>query len=773
MKQIIQNLKNGKTELIEVPAPQVKTEHLLIQTSVSLVSAGTERMLVEFGHANLIQKARQQPDKVKMVLDKIRSDGLLPTMDAVFNKLGQPLPLGYCNVGHVIDVGKGVTEFQVGDRVASNGPHAEIVCVPKNLCAKIPDGVTDEQAAFTVIGAIGLQGVRLLKPAFGETIVVIGLGLIGLIAAQILRANGCRVIGFDYDQTKVDIAGKFGIIAVNPAGGTDQVRFVEEQTNGIGADAVLIAASAKGNEIISQSARMSRKRGRIVLIGVVGLDISRAEFYKKELSFQVSCSYGPGRYDDNYEQKGQDYPIAFVRWTEKRNFEAILSAIESGQIDVEPLITHRFQFDEAEKAYELIGGDEEAYVGVILDYNPQITQKEKDALAAPVPSPGATGQADERPSEMASEFHGAGRLTQISENTIRVHPRASAAGSGGTIGIIGAGNFTSAVVLPILKRLKVQPRYIASAGGLSAKTMASKAGAEYATSDYRQVLEDDEVDLIIITTRHDLHASMVIEALKAGKNVFVEKPLCLTADELEKIELAADGRRLTQIKENKEKDICVHQRLSAVPMLMVGFNRRFAPLARKMKDLIGIGAVNIVATMNAGEIPASSWVHDLAVGGGRIVGEACHFIDLCSYLTGSRVVAVCMNAMGKIPKENTDNASILLRYENGSNAVINYFANGNKGYSKERIEIHSQGRSLVMDNWRTLKGFGFKGFSRLKKKQDKGHTEQFRLLIDRVKNGGEALIPFGEIVNTTRASFAAIQSLRDGRWIELATDGHR
>jgi threonine dehydrogenase-like Zn-dependent dehydrogenase len=342
MKQIIQNLKTGETILEELPAPQVKAEQVQIQTSRSLVSLGTERMLVEFGKANLIDKARQQPDKVKMVLDKVRSDGLLPTIDAVRNKLGQPLPLGYCNVGRVIGVGKGVTEFQVGDRVASNGPHAEIVCVPKNLCAKIPASVSDDAAAFTVIGAVGLQGVRLLKPVFGETVVVIGLGLIGLIAVQILRANGCRVIGFDYDQTKVDIAGKLGIIAVNPAGGTDQVRFVEEQTGGIGADAVLITASAKGNEIISQSARMSRKRGRIVLIGVVGLDISRAEFYEKELSFQVSCSYGPGRYDDDYEQKGQDYPIAFVRWTEKRNFEAILSAIENGQIDVEPLITHRF-----------------------------------------------------------------------------------------------------------------------------------------------------------------------------------------------------------------------------------------------------------------------------------------------------------------------------------------------------------------------------------------------------------------------------------------------
>ena len=721
MKQILQNLKTGQTALENIPAPQVHEGQVLIQTSRSLVSLGTERMLVEFGHASLIQKARQQPDKVKMVLDKIRSDGLLPTLEAVFNKLDQPLPLGYCNAGRVLAIGKGVTEFKVGNRVASNGSHAEIVCVPKNLCARIPASVTDESAAFTVIGAIGLQGVRLLKPAFGETIVVIGLGLIGLIAVQILRANGCRVIGFDYDQTKLDVAGKLGIIAVNPAGGTDQVKFVMEQTNGIGADAVLITASAKGNEVISQSARMSRKRGRIVLVGVVGLDISRAEFYKKELSFQVSCSYGPGRYDDDYEQKGQDYPIAFVRWTEKRNFEAILSAIESGQLDVESLITERVPLEEYSRIYENMSGS--SSIASLLVYE---------------------GNVD-------------------TSSIVTVAERSFVKGEG-VIGIVGAGNFTSATLLPALKSLDAQLKYIVSARGLSAGTLARRTGFACAATDYKQVLEDDEVDLIIITTRHDLHASMVIESLKAGKNVFVEKPLCLNKEQLQKIILAADAHRCTQMKET---DICVNQRLSAAPILMVGFNRRFAPLARKMKSLIGMGAINIVATMNAGEISAGSWVHDLAVGGGRIVGEACHFIDLCSYLTGSSVVAVCMNAMGTSPEENTDNASILLRYENGSNAVINYFANGNKAYSKERVEVHSQGRSLVLDNWRTLRGFGFKGFSRLKKKQDKGHSEQFRLLIERLKSGGGALIPYEEIINTTSTSFAAIESLREGRWVDV------
>ena len=709
MKQIIQNMKTGETILEDVPAPLVRPGHLLIQTTCSLVSLGTEKMLVEFGNASLIQKARQQPDKVKMVLDKIRSDGLMPTLEAVFNKLGQPLPLGYCNVGRVIATGSGVTDFTLGDRVASNGQHAEIVCIPKNLCAKVPDNVSDDAAAFTVIGSIGLQGIRLLQPTFGETVVVVGLGLIGLIAAQILRANGCRVVGFDFDQSKVDLASKLGVMAINPADGTDQVKFVEELTAGVGADAILITASAKNNEIISQAARMSRKRGRIVLVGVIGLDISRAEFYEKELTFQVSCSYGPGRYDEQYEQRGNDYPIAFVRWTEKRNFESILNAISSGQLDVERLITERTPLAEYRQIYDSIGRF--GSIASILLYN---------------------GKADNR--------------TAVSIDNRSFH------GSKGVIAIIGAGNFTSATVLPALKPLNAKLKYIISAGGLTASTMAKRAGFAIAATDYHEALSDNDVDLVMITTRHNLHASMVVDALKAGKNVFVEKPLCLNKEELAEI----------------EQTYSAHITHHSSPVLTVGFNRRFAPFAKKMKSLIGAGAINIVATMNAGFIPTNSWVHDLQVGGGRIIGEGCHFIDLCSYLCGSRVVAVCMNSLGNAPQENTDNVSIILRYANGSNAVINYFSNGSKAYSKERIEVHSQERSLIMDNWRILEGHGFKGFSRSKAKQDKGHAEQFRLLLERMTSGGEPLIPFNEIINTTKASFAAIMSLKDGRWVEIS-----
>lgn len=705
MKQIIQDLTSGATVLEEVPVPQVKSGYVLIKTTRTLVSLGTERMLVEFGKANLIDKARQQPDKVKQVLDKIKTDGLQPTLEAVFNKLGQPLPLGYCNVGKVVAVGRGVTEFQVGDRVASNGNHAEYVCVPQNLVAKIPDNVTDDEAAFTVIGSIGLEGIRLLKPELGETIVVVGLGLIGLIVAQLLRANGCRVVGVEFDQAKLDLAAQWGVIPVNPAKGDDQVKVVEELTNGIGADGVIISASAHDDSIIHNACLMSRKRGRIILVGVIGLNMRRDDFYKKELSFQVSCSYGAGRYDEEYENKGHDYPLAYVRWTEKRNFQAILGAIADGGLNVKQLITENVELEN----YNEIYGDmrKKGSIASIIRYSEEVAQN---------------------------------RVVAIEE----VH----AAAGGGKMGIIGAGNYTGATVVPCLNKCGAKVKYIASAGGLSAKTMAKKAGAEFATSDYTEILKDPEVNMVLITTRHNLHAKMVKETLEAGKSVFVEKPLCLHPEELEDISEA-------------------YQKAGKGVTLTVGYNRRFSPFAVKLKQMIGDGPKNIIATMNAGFIPPEVWVHDLEVGGGRIIGEACHFIDLCSYLAGSKVTAVCMNAMGENPQENTDNATILLKYENGTNAVINYFANGSKAYQKERVEVFSQERVFILDNWRKLEGFGAKGFSKMKGGMDKGQKDEFRMLNERLQNGGESLIPFESIVNTTKASFACIESLKQKAWIEI------
>lgn len=705
MKQIIQDLKSGATILEEVPVPQVKSGCVLIRTTRSLVSLGTERMLVEFGKANLIDKAKQQPDKVKQTLDKIRTDGLTATLNAVKNKLDQPLPLGYCNVGQVVAVGKGVTEFAVGDRVASNGKHAEFVCVPKNLVAKIPDNVQDDEAAFTVIGSIGLQGIRLLQPQLGENIVIIGLGLIGLVAAQLLKAAGARVIGIDFDQQKLDIAAGYGIETVNPAEGADQVKYVMEATGGIGADGVLITASAHNDDIIHNACEMSRKRGRIVLVGVIGLNIRRDDFYKKELSFQVSCSYGPGRYDENYEEKGMDYPLPYVRWTEKRNFETVLQSIANGNLNVKSLITEEVDLAD----YNLIYGDmrKQGSIASIIRY----------------------------PSDSRIET-----VVEVNSNAFKP--------SKGQIGIIGAGNYTNSTMVPALKACKAKIRYIASAQGMTAKVLARKCGAMMATSDYHEILNDPEVDLVMITTRHDTHARMVVEALEAGKNVFVEKPLCLNADELDNILSAYKA------KEGKVS-------------LSVGFNRRFSPFAVKMKKLLGDGPKNIIATMNAGFVPQDVWVQDLAVGGGRIIGEACHFIDLCSYLAGSKVVAVCMNAMGENPEENTDNASILLKYANGTNAVINYFANGSKSYQKERIEVYSQERTLVLNNWMKLEGYGFKGFSKMRGSLDKGHKAQFALLNERIINGGEPLVDLDTIVNTTKASFACIESLKNKTWVEL------
>lgn len=705
MKQIIQDLKSGKTILEEVPVPNVKAGCVLIKTTRTLVSLGTERMLVEFGKANLIDKARQQPDKVKQVLDKLKTDGVMPTLEAVFNKLGQPLPLGYCNVGRVVAVGKGVTEFVVGDRVASNGNHAEFVCVPKNLVAKVPDNVSDEEAAFTVIGSIGLEGIRLFKPELGETVVVTGLGLIGLVVSQLLIANGCRVIGIDFDQEKVDVAKSKGVLAINPGKGDNPVKFVEDITNSVGADGVIITASAKSDEVMHQACEMCRKRGRIILVGVVGLNLRRDDFYKKELTFQVSCSYGAGRYDEDYENKGHDYPLPYVRWTEKRNFETILQAISSGGLDVRSLITEEVELCD----YMDIYGD----------------MRKHGSIASII---------------KFSEESAIERVVAIEGNDFKPGK--------GKIGIIGAGNFTSSTVIPALKNAKARIKYIASAGGLNAKMLAKKVGAECATSDYHEILKDPEVDMVIVTTRHNLHARMVLETLKAGKSVFVEKPLCLNSEELEEIKSACD----------------------AAPegvTLTVGFNRRFSPFATKLKQLVGDGPKNIVATMNAGFIPADMWVHDLEIGGGRIIGEACHFIDLCSYIAGCKVVSVCMNAMGVNPEENTDNATILLKYENGTNAVINYFANGSKSYAKERIEVYSQERVFVIDNWRKLQAFGVKGFSKKSGTMNKGHKDEFALLNERMLGGGAPLIPVDSIVNTTKASFAAIESLKNGCWVEL------
>lgn len=730
MKQVLQNLRTGETVLTEVPSPGTGRGMVLIQTRASLISAGTERMLVEFGKASLLGKARSQPEKVKQVLDKIRSDGLLPTLEAVFNRLDEPLPLGYCNAGIVLEVGPGVTEFKPGDRVASNGPHAEIVCVPKNLCARIPEEVSDEQAAFTVLSSIGLQGMRLLDPTLGERFVVFGLGLIGLVAVQLLRANGCSVLGIDVHPGRLALAERFGATVANAAAGGDPTAAASAWTEGKGVDGVLITASAKDDAIVHQSAQMCRKRGRIVLVGVVGLELKRSDFYERELSFQVSCSYGPGRYDEKYEQGGQDYPCSFVRWTERRNFEAILDLLRTGRLAVADLITHRFPITDAPQAYEKVSADRNA-LGVILQYPKEVKRESRLTVGA-------------------ASIRGAGQAV---------------------IGVLGAGNFAKMTLMPALAKTSARIKYVCDLNGAAAAHLARKFRGEIALTDYGTMLADPEVNAVIIAVGHNLHARLVCEALAARKHVFVEKPLAMNVEEVRKI-LEAYQRTETG-SQRTGSQLSTRNSQPAAPLLMVGFNRRFSPHAVRIKELLAGRSEPLAMTMtvNAGAIPPEHWVHNPERGGGRIIGEACHFIDLMVFLSGSlvRSVAAAMMSNGVAVKE--DKMSISLGFEDGSIGTINYFANGSKAYPKERVEVFSEGRVVCLDNFRKTSGFGFRGFKSLKTwRQDKGHSREFAAFVDRVKHGGPPLISLAELVNVTLASFAAMTAASETRVVVLAEE---
>jgi predicted dehydrogenase/threonine dehydrogenase-like Zn-dependent dehydrogenase len=704
MKQILQSLKTGATEVAEVPCPAIKRGQLLIRSSQTLVSAGTERMMVEFGKANWIDKACQQPDKVRMVLDKIKTDGLMPTIEAVFNRLNQPLPLGYCNVGVVMEVGGGPTSFAVGDRIASNGKHAEVVLVPTNLCARIPDGVSDEEAAFTVIGAIALQGIRLIQPTLGETVVVTGLGLIGLVTVQLLRAHGCRALGIDFDANKLALAKQFGAEVVNLSDGEDPVEAALRLSRGRGVDAVIITASTRSSEPVHQAALMSRKRGRIVLVGVTGLELSRADFFEKELTFQVSCSYGPGRYDPNYEEKGQDYPVGFVRWTEQRNFEAVLDMLADGRLDVKPLISHRFAIDLAEKAYELVGGAAPS-MGILLQY-PKVAEKPESDLRRQT-------------------------VALVPELPLRAASLNDIVGVESVVGFVGSGNFATAVLIPAFKTAGARLKVVASSGGVSGLYAGRKFGFEAATTDTASLWSDESLNAVVITTRHDSHAGFVLQALAAGKHVFVEKPLCLSLQELATIEAA-------QSQANR--------------MVMVGFNRRFAPHVQKIKSLLrGVrGPKVFVMTVNAGSVPPEHWTQDLAVGGGRIIGEACHFIDLLRYLAGEVIVSHSSMRMDAL---TPDTVTIQLSFYDGSIGTIHYLANGTRAFPKERLEVFVSGRVLQLENFRKLTAFGWPGFRKMNLWwQDKGQNACAAAFIKAIRNGGVAPIAFAEIVESSRVS---------------------
>lgn len=689
MKQILQDLAKGVTRVTESPAPQVSANYILINTRASLISAGTERMLVDFGKASYLQKARQQPDKVKMVLEKVATDGLLTTVDAVRSKLAQPLPLGYCNVGVVAEIGSGIQNFKVGDRVVSNGPHADVVKVAKNLVAKIPDSVSNEEAAFTVVASIGLQGIRLANPTLGEAFVVTGVGLIGLLTIQLLRAQGCRVLAIDFDESKLQLAQQFGADICNLAKGEDPVNAGFAFSRGQGVDGVIITASTNSNDPVTQAAQMSRKRGRIILVGVTGLELSRADFYEKELRFQVSCSYGPGRYDPHYEDKGQDYPLGFVRWTEQRNFEAVLDMLATGQLDAKTLITHRYQFEDAVQAYETLSNDESS-LGIVLDYESEDAARHNHKIA-------------------------------LVDN--RLHDAAKP-----VMGFIGAGNYASRILIPAFNKAGGQFHTLVTAGGINSVVHGQKAGFSEASTDIGEMLANTAINTVAIVTRHNSHASLVCKALEAGKNVFVEKPL------------AIDMAGVEQVKKAYQK---AHE-AGAGLHLMVGFNRRFAPQIQKMKALLEPikEPKSFIMTMNAGAIPAGHWTQDNSIGGGRIIGEACHFIDLMRYLVGSPIISVQAYRMGDNSSLSVteDKASITLGFEDGSFGTIHYLANGASSFPKERIEVFAAGGTLQLDNFRKLRGFSWKSFKKMNLwRQDKGQIACADAFLKAVQNGKPAI----------------------------------
>ena len=702
MKQILQDFRSGNTSIEECPAPLVKNNSIKILTRTSLISAGTERMLINFSKGSYIEKAKQQPEKVKQVIDKISTDGLLTTYESIKSKLDQPIALGYSNVGVIDEVAEGITNFKVGDRVVSNGPHADVVVVNKNLCALIPDNVDDNSAAFTVVGSIALQGIRLANPNIGENYVVFGVGLIGLITVQLLKANGCNVLAIDFDNKKLDLAKQYGAKICNPDE-DDVVSSSNLFTQNCGSDGVIITASTDSNDVIKQAAQISRKRGKIVLVGVVGLNIDRNDFYEKELTFQVSCSYGPGRYDPYYEEKGHDYPYAFVRWTEQRNFEAILEMLSSGIIDFNALISKSFLFEDSIEAYNYLHDTKDA-LGIIIIY---------------------TSEGEKRKNE-----------------SVKINNK-SFTGTSPVFGFIGCGNYASRVLIPSFLKLKAQLHTISSQGGVSSKIYSKKFNFAYSTSNTTNLLSNDEINTIVITTRHNTHSSFVVEALKNDKNVWVEKPLSLNMDELNNV--------------IKTYEACQKDKSKNSPQLMIGFNRRFAPHVKKIKKLLSskdYEKKSILITVNAGYLPSDHWVQDKAIGGGRILGEAWHFIDLIRFIGDSKIPSIHTNKIDSAANLD-DNVSISISLENGSIGTILYLSNGASNFPKEQVEIFSNGKILKLDNYKTLYGYGWKNFRKMSLfKQDKGQDACVKAFMNAIKNGETCIHP-DEIFEVSRWSIEA------------------
>jgi predicted dehydrogenase/threonine dehydrogenase-like Zn-dependent dehydrogenase len=718
MKQLFQHLDTGETALLDVPAPQVARGHVVVRSQASVVSAGTERMLVDFGKANPVQKARQQPEKVREVVDKARTDGVTATVSAVRSKLGQPMPLGYCNAGVVEAVGADVHGVCVGDRVASNGPHAEVVALGQNLVAPMPEGVSFEAAAFAPLAAIGLHGARRAAPTLGERFVVIGLGLVGLLTVQVLRAHGCEVLGVDLDPARVRLARNFGAEAVDASPGEDPIAAASAFTGGVGADGVLIAASTKSDEPVRQAAGMCRRRGRIVLIGVADLSLSRQVFYDKELSFQVSCSYGPGRYDPAYEAGGADYPLPYVRWTEGRNFEAVLRLMATGALDVEPLVTHRFDFDDAPRGYDALA-EGDSSLGIVLHY-PQAADHDGGEPARP-------------------------RKVTVEPTS---DPTRAASSAAGGVGVIGAGNYATQTVLPALVQADVDRAVIASSGGTSAGVAARRFGFRAAASDAQTVIDDPQVGAVFVLTRHDSHASLAAEALAAGKSVFVEKPLAIDADGLAEVRTAWAA--------------AVE---SGAPCLTVGFNRRFSPHVQRARQLLASvrSPKALVMTVNAGPLPADHWLNDPTVGGGRLIGEGCHFVDLLRHLVGAPITDVTATPLADeshAPQSFTGT----VRFADGSLGTLHYFAGGHRRFPKERLEVFAGGRTLVIDNFKRLRTFGWRGLTDVRiGRQDKGHRGLLTAFLAAAGGHGPQPIAVDELFEVSDAVLQAEASSSSAR----------
>lgn len=708
MHQLTQQLKSGKMEILEVPLPALNRGQILVRNHYSLISAGTEGKTVSDARKGYVAKAVSRQKEVKMAIDLIKTQGLKSALNIVMNKLEAPSPLGYSCAGEVIAVAEDIRDLNPGDLVACGGQgawHADIVAVYRNLCVKLPPDTNLKHAAFTTVAAIALQGIRQSEVQTGGNCVVTGLGLVGQLTVQLLNASGIRTIGIDLDESRVKLAIESGAVYAWKRDQEGLEELVKEATGGYGTDAVIITAASSSNDPVELAGSLCRHRGKVVIVGAVPTGFSRTNYYKKELDLRMSCSYGPGRYDPVYEEKGIDYPAGLVRWTENRNMQAFVDLLTSGKLNIDKLISHIFPLEKVPEAYDMILLKNQTFSGILIEY------KYNNDLTDTV---------------------------QI--NNIKVTKGLPVAG------LIGAGNFAQNILLPRLKGL-VNFKGLCTAEGSGSLYAGKKYGFGYCTTDYRKILEDDSINTVFIATRHNLHAELVIESLKAGKHVFVEKPLALTSEVLEKI-------RET------------YRDLNERPILMVGYNRRFAPITTRVRGLFPPHqprSINI--RINAGSVPPDHWVHDPETGGGRITGEACHFVDLAIFLAGSRVTAVHAFAV-EGNKNLMDSFTATLKFENGSTASLNYFSNGNKNVSKELLEVFCAGTVSKIDDFRKLEFYGSKSF-RLKSSQDKGHKEELIAFARSIKEGQASPIPFEELYHTSVVTFAIIESIRSGRTIEI------